>query len=746
MRAALLVFFILALAVAPAWSQAATVPGILPAAKSVALPAAPAIIPGSPLATLTGATASPPAANGPEPMPFGSGQLGFFISGAAGNQAVRAFHRFTGAVRASTNLTEISAWLHSLYNSPSRQEEAWAILQALLTIVLPAALLDAALRLALRRPARLCALWARPRSNERRPTPETPRQAAQAGRYVSLRAWLRRLAFALLKFALALLPLAAFIVTVQLCLSAGLAAQHGAVLAATSTANAYLFGRLAQEAGRFLLSPAAPPLRLFTMPTARAVLVMRGLLVIIATIFISWALLACAEILGLPHTGIEVLQRIAVLAVHLEAAVGIWRSRHVVGAWIAGGTSRTGTVDWLRALFGRWWHYAALFYVLALWVAWAGGVHNAFFVLLRAVLVVVITIIIARATWGACGIMLDRLFADPAQSRFPNLATRARAYSPLIGFLLRAAIGIAALFAVMQGWGLGALYWLHHNTISQALISALSSLFITTAIALGLWEAGNYTLSARIERLTATGRSRHATRLRTLAPILRAAAGTLIFAVALVAGLSQIGVNTTGLLAVSSIAGIAVGFGSQKLVQDIITGLFILLEDAVQVGDVVTLAGVSGTVERLSIRTIRLRASDGSVNIIPFSSVTIVTNATRDFSNAQLSITVSYHENVDRVCAVLTGIGHEMRAEPAWGAMMRDDLQIFGLDSFGDLGLVISAQIRTGPGQHYAVRREFYRRVQQRFAEQGIVIPLGQQRVFKLEMPPAAPEPPAKAL
>ena len=127
-------------------------------------------------------------------------------------------------------------------------------------------------------------------------------------------------------------------------------------------------------------------------------------------------------------------------------------------------------------------------------------------------------------------------------------------------------------------------------------------------------------------------------------------------------------------------------------------------------------------------------------------TVTIVTNATRDFSNAQLSITVSYHENVDRVCAVLTGIGHEMRAEPAWGAMMRDDLQIFGLDSFGDLGLVISAQIRTGPGQHYAVRREFYRRVQQRFAEQGIVIPLGQQRVFKLEMPPAAPEPPAKAL
>jgi small conductance mechanosensitive channel len=228
--------------------------------------------------------------------------------------------------------------------------------------------------------------------------------------------------------------------------------------------------------------------------------------------------------------------------------------------------------------------------------------------------------------------------------------------------------------------------------------------------------------------------------LRTLAPILRAALGTVIFLVALIVCLSQIGVNTTGLLAVSSIVGIAVGFGSQKLVQDIITGLFMLLEDAIQVGDVVTLAGMTGTVERLSIRTIRLRGGDGSVNIIPFSAVTTVTNMTRDFSNAEIVITVGYGENIDRVCAVLTDIGAIMRAEPAWGAMIRDDLKIFGLDKFGEQGLVISAQIRTGPGQHWAVRREFYRRVQQRFAIEGIVIPLGQQQtVFKLEMPAPVP-------
>jgi moderate conductance mechanosensitive channel len=176
-------------------------------------------------------------------------------------------------------------------------------------------------------------------------------------------------------------------------------------------------------------------------------------------------------------------------------------------------------------------------------------------------------------------------------------------------------------------------------------------------------------------------------------------------------------------------------------VQDVITGLFMLLEDAVQVGDSVTLGGISGTVERLSIRTIRLRGSDGSINIIPFSSVTIVTNATRDFNYAEISITIGYHEDIDRACAVLSDIGRTMRAEPVWGAMMRDDLQIFGLDKFGDRGMVVTGQIRTGPGQNAAVRREFYRRVQLRFAAEGIVIPLGQQQVFTLEMAAKPPEP-----
>jgi small conductance mechanosensitive channel len=296
---------------------------------------------------------------------------------------------------------------------------------------------------------------------------------------------------------------------------------------------------------------------------------------------------------------------------------------------------------------------------------------------------------------------------------------------------------------MLLGWGVNLLPWLLKNRISHGLIIAFAWIIVIVAIALVIWEIANGWLDGRTEKLAKAGKTRQARRLRTLAPILKATFGTMIGLVAGLLCLSRIGVNAAPLLAGAGVLGIAIGFGSQKLVQDIITGLFLLLEDTMQVGDVVTLAGMSGTVERLTIRTISLRGADGSVNIIPFSAVTTVTNQTRDFGIAQITVGVAYEENVDHVCAVLTDIARTMRAEPAWGSMMRDDLQINGLDQLGASALTITGQIRTGPGQHWAVRREFNRRMVARFAAEHIEIPY-------TYLPPAPPftepaKPPAEA-
>ena len=166
--------------------------------------------------------------------------------------------------------------------------------------------------------------------------------------------------------------------------------------------------------------------------------------------------------------------------------------------------------------------------------------------------------------------------------------------------------------------------------------------------------------------------------MRTLLPLIRT---TLAITVAVVAGLmvlSEIGVNIAPLLAGAGIVGVAIGFGSQKLVQDVITGVFLLLENTMQVGDVVKVGDQSGLVESLSVRTIRLRTEDGSVVVIPFSAVTTVINMTRDYSRAVISVNVAADEDVDRVVDTMRAIVREMREEDAWSTIILDDLEVFG--------------------------------------------------------------------
>ncbi|MDE2238732.1 MAG: mechanosensitive ion channel family protein [Rhodospirillales bacterium] len=742
------IFVALALLAAPIASKAApsaeaqTNPAQQPAAPAKTTPT---IIPGSPLAALTGAGTQPPPENA-APAPFGTDELGFAMSSVLGYEATRTFNDFTDALQRSTRLTPVLHWLQSFSSIPWRRAYAAAVLRGIAIAILPGIALDVAARFLLGKPMRLCARHGVPQHNEYIPDPDMEGLAEEATPKprprISLRASFRRLGFALLNFGLALLPIAGFAITEQLFLSSGLLTVRAARLAVTGIANAYLLARLAQEIVRLPLSPAATNLRLVRLPTSSAAWAMRRANVLIGTIFAAFCIISVAEILALPKDGAGALLRLAALAVHLEIALAIWQSRRVISRWITGRPDATGFIAGLRHRFAKIWYVVALFYVLALWVAWAGGVHNALGVLLRAILVVLAALVLVRLAWSGSNTLLGRLFPDPAivpDHGASKFLLRAGSYNPLLRLVARTAIGLLALLLILQGWGINAFGWLVTNPISHAWLGALSSVAISIAVAILIWEFINYHMEARVERLNAAGRPRQAMRLRTLLPILRAGLGAVIVVVTLIICLSRIGVNATGLLAVSSVVGIAVGFGSQKLVQDIITGLFLLFEDALQVGDVVSLAGMSGTVERVSIRTIRLRAGDGSINIIPFSSVTIVTNQTRDFSYAQISIMVGFHENIERVTAVLKEIGAQMRAEPAWAAMMRDDLQLFGLDSFSDLGLVITGQIRTGPGQHWSVRREFYGRVQKRFAEEGIELPSRNQSL-RLTFPPAEQE------
>jgi small conductance mechanosensitive channel len=221
----------------------------------------------------------------------------------------------------------------------------------------------------------------------------------------------------------------------------------------------------------------------------------------------------------------------------------------------------------------------------------------------------------------------------------------------------------------------------------------------------------------------------------TLLPMLRT---VLLVTILLVAGLivlSEIGVNIAPLLAGAGVVGLAIGFGSQKLVQDIITGLFLLLENAMQVGDVVTLGGLSGTVEALSIRAIRLRALDGSVHIIPFSAVTTVTNSTRDYGYAVLDIGVGLSEEPDRIAGIVREIARKLRGEPRWASAIRDDIEVLGIDRFVDLAYILRVRIMTLPGQRWAVARELNERIKERFDALAVDSPITSTKVLGTNPP-----------
>ncbi|HQU03688.1 MAG TPA: mechanosensitive ion channel [Acidocella sp.] len=711
---------------APATPAAAVAPAT--PAKGLAS----AIIPGSPLAALTGA-AAPTDPDATPPVPFGTDNLGVSMVGQIADGTARTIAEFVRAIQQSTELTPVVQWLQSFPRSPLRTAHASQALQGLLETILPAILFETLVRLGLRRPRNtiIRIALARGKSDEPLDLNGDGLADAEAGEtekppahWLSPRAWLARLGLAFGYILLALLPIAGFVVVSGILIGTGLITNQAAHLIVVGFGNAYLFCRLSLEALLFVLAPRHTELRLIHTTDQRAAWLVRMLMLILVTVAFGYFSISSAEILGLSHDGTEVLGRLIALIVHLELAVLVWQSRFIVAGWIRGQPGDESKLFGLRPRFASIWHYVALFYIVALWVAYAGGVQNAFAVLLRIVAVFIGTLVLARLLWIGVTQGLDHVFHDAGtETRMPVFRARAKSYNPLLKFLARLAIGALVVVLILEGWGVQVIPWLIGNSLALILLSATIAIIITITVALVLWEISNAYLNARVEHLSASGRIRQASRLHTLVPILKATIG---FTIALVAGLiclSKIGVDAAPLLAGAGVVGIAIGFGSQKLVQDIITGLFLLLEDAMQVGDIVNLAGLTGTVERLSIRTIRLRGYDGSVNIIPFSAVSSVTNMTRDFSYAQISIQVGYREDLSQVYTLMTEIAKTMRSEPRWGAMMRDDLKLFGLDQFGASALVITGQIRTGPGQHWAVRREYYMRVKQRFQAEHIEMP-----------------------
>lgn len=218
-------------------------------------------------------------------------------------------------------------------------------------------------------------------------------------------------------------------------------------------------------------------------------------------------------------------------------------------------------------------------------------------------------------------------------------------------------------------------------------------------------------------------------RADTLVGLCRQSVRVLIWATAGVMVLKEAGVAIGPIIASAGIVGLAVGFGAQNLVRDVISGFFIIVEDQIRVGDVAVINGTGGLVEEINLRTIVLRDATGAVHVFPNGTVSTLSNLTDEWSAHVFEIGVGYGEDTDKVIKVIEKVGRELKNDKTVGPHILEDLEVFGVDALGDSAVIIKGRIKTKPIQQWAVGREFTRRVKIAFDQDGIEIPFPQRTV-----------------
>jgi len=229
-------------------------------------------------------------------------------------------------------------------------------------------------------------------------------------------------------------------------------------------------------------------------------------------------------------------------------------------------------------------------------------------------------------------------------------------------------------------------------------------------------------------------------RATTLSRALVTTGTVFIVVAALFMILSEVGINITAVVAGFGIAGIAVGFGAQSLVKDLIAGLFIFIEDQYNVGDVVRIADISGLVEEVNLRRTVLRDTDGTVHSVPNGEIRVASNFTKEWSRVNMNVSVGYGEDLDHVIEVLNRVGKEMAEDPEWGPLMLETPKALMVDAFGDSGIALRIMGKTKPSRQWDVMGELRLRIKKAFDEEGIEMPWPHMKVYFGSPPPSVPE------
>jgi small-conductance mechanosensitive channel len=347
--------------------------------------------------------------------------------------------------------------------------------------------------------------------------------------------------------------------------------------------------------------------------------------------------------------------------------------------------------------------------------------------------------LVAEVTWRiACRGL--RGILGPSDDAHGRLAmARAGRLVRTVTFLL---VGFALIFPALELVGLATSVGLHPQTVAEWLFRSglrVGVVLLVSFLVVRTTTSVTGRFEREVEAASGPDALERLRRAHTLGTLIRNTVNTLVAVIALLMILRELNLDITPILTGAGIVGLAVGFGAQSLVKDVISGFFLILENQVRVGDVAAINGTAGQVEAISLRTIVLRDGEGTVHVFPNGSITTLSNRTKDFSFYLIDLNVPYEEDPDRIMNMIREVGSALQQDAQLGPAILAPVEIFGVDNFTDTQMTIKFRIKTLPLKQWDVGRELRGRLLKRFHEEGVRLPRTQ--ALRIERSPKAPAP-----
>ncbi len=514
--------------------------------------------------------------------------------------------------------------------------------------------------------------------------------------------------------------------------------------------NAFLVVEISKLALRIVLVPRFPPVRLLPITDDNAAYWSFWIGRIISLVgygFMFVAPMITAMVSSAAGGAVQVLTMATAVTI---AVIIVLQNKDDVRKWLSDMSLRHENKGlWrLLAAVGQHWHVLVIAYLLALLAVWFANPEEALPFMLGATVQSAIAILVGSLIVTFIGrfVSTGLSLPDDLRKRLPLLEGRLRAFVPGVMAVVRWLVIAAVIIAIGQAWSLfDFVSWIGSDeglAVAGSIVSA--ALIILAAIIL------HVVVASWVEyRLNTTGGRMPTAREKTLLSLFKNAFTIALVVFGLMLALAQIGVNIAPLLAGAGVIGLAIGFGAQKLVEDIITGIFIQFENIMNEGDVVEAAGKSGVVERLTIRSVTIRDMSGTIHLIPFSAVAQVSNMVRGFSFYVSEVEIAYDSDIEQAKQAMRDAFAQVMEHPEYQKVILDDLDLQGLIAITPASVSLRSRIKTLAGQQWGAGRFYSETLMRLFAERGIetptprvsYVPGGGRSKSYTKLPPLGEEP-----